>query len=260
MTQGQFADTVEGQGLRLREGRGTVNQPTQKIKFAVGTPDSIWTSVWFIAAVPQGNVYIGNVAKLGFNTPLKLSFHGSGSAHFRYYDRPELGTLAKKFVQQWQRRSTPTQGYTHVFSLHFPTDFLYARMPNNYNYKGRFLTIDPAPTGEAIEVGLFYTRSLQVGQVQHLGKILLFGQFPSGEDVWVVQRSAPFDGSKVLQLSQLRSGSLALPAADWMSPEFAPGRSLDSVGMILFGGPEKEGLAQAVEVTGLQYTPAAMQS
>ena len=59
-----------------------------------------------------------------------------------------------------------------------------------------------------------------------------------------------------------RSGSLKLPRADWMSPEFAPGRSLDSAGMILLGDPQKDGLAQAVEVTGLraEYTPAVGQS
>ncbi|HVP99055.1 MAG TPA: hypothetical protein VMS87_07370 [Roseiarcus sp.] len=233
-------------------------EQTPKIKFAIGTPDSIWTSAWFIATNPKGDVYIGNA---GFTSAIKLSFHASGLAQFKYYDRPEFGALANKSVQRWKRPPTPAQGGTHVFSVHFPTDFLHARMP--HNYRTQFLAIAPASAGEAIEVGLFYSRGLRVEHIQHLGKILLFRRFPTGEDVWAVQRSAPFDASKVARLSQLRSGSLKLPvAADWMSPEFAPGRSLDSAGVIFLGDPEKDGLAQAVEVTGLraEYTPAAVQS
>jgi hypothetical protein len=226
---------------------------TQKIKFVIGTPDAIWTSAWFIFTDPKSNVYVGNV---GFTSAVKLSFHASGAAHFRYLDRPELGTLAKKFVQQWERPPTPAPGWTHVFSVHFPTDFLKARSPHNSGE--RFLTIAPAPTGEAIEVGLFYSRGLRVEHIQRLGNILLFRHFPTGEDVWAVQRSAPFDPSKVPQLSQLLSGSLALPDADWVSSEIGPGSSLDSVGMILRCDPEKDGLAQMIEVTGLRwkYTPA----
>ena len=230
-----------------------MDKQTQKIKFAVGTPNAIWTSAWFISTNTKGDVYVGNV---GFTSALKLSFHASGSAHFRYYDWPELGALANNFLQQWKRPPTPTPGCTHVFSAHFPTDFLKARSPHNSGE--RFLTIAPASSGEAIEVGLFYSRGLQVEQLQQLGNILLFRRSPTGEDVWAIQRSAPFDPSKVPQLSQLLSGSLALPEAKWVSSEIGPGSSLDSVGMILLGDPEKDGLAQAVEITGLrwEYTPA----
>ena len=225
---------------------------TPKIKFAVGTPDAIWTSAWFISTTATGHVYIGNV---GFTTPIKLSFHASGAAHARYNNWPELGALANNFFRQWKRAPTPTPGCTHVFSVHFPTDFLNTRSPHNSGE--RFLTIAPASTGEAIEIGLFYSRELRVEQLQQLGNILLFRRFPSGDDVWVVQRSVAFETSKVPQLSQLLSGPLALPEAQWVSPEVAPGSSLD-VGMVLLGDPEKDGLAQAVEVTGLRwdYTPA----
>ena len=151
--------------------------------------------------------------------------------------------------------ANPHSGCTHVFSIHFPTDFLKARSPHNSGE--RFLTIAPASSGEAIEIGLFYSRGLQAEQLQQLGNILLFRRFPTGEDVWAIQRSAPFDPSRAPQLSQLLSGSLALPEAKWVSSEIGPGSSLDSVGMILLGDPEKDGLAQAVEVTGLrwEYTP-----
>jgi hypothetical protein len=230
-----------------------VSKQTRTIKFAIGTPDAIWTSAWFISITIEGNVYVGNV---GFTSALKLSFHRSGAAHFRYYDRPELGPFANNFFQQWKRPPTPTLGYTHVFSIHFPTDFLKARSPHTSGE--RFLTIAPASSGEAIEVGLFYSRGLQVEQLQQLGDILLFSQLPTGEDVWAIQRLAPFNPSKAPELSQLLSGSLALPEAQWVSPELRPGSSLDSVGMILLGDPEKDDLAQAVEVTGLrwEHTPA----
>ena len=61
-------------------------------------------------------------------------------------------------------------------------------------------------------------------------KRLLFRRFPTGEDVWAVQRSTPFDPSKVPQLSQLLGGSLAALQRDAvhlavgaLGPELVPG-------------------------------------
>jgi hypothetical protein len=117
---------------------------------------------------------------------------------------------------------------------------LWARSPHQTTDK--FSTIQPARTGEAIEIGLFYSRGLQQTQIEPLGEILLARRFPTGEDVWALRRSAPFDASKVPQLAQLQAGSLTLPGATWMSPEFAPGHSLESIGFDPAGRPRERRL------------------
>lgn len=224
----------------------------RKVKFAVGTTEAIWTSAWFIATNRKGDVYIGSV---GPTSVLKLSFHTSGKSHLRYGPHHELGALANSYFQKWERPPASMIGLKHVWSVFFPSDVLKVRSPGSD--KEAILVIPPAVDGEAVEVGLFYSREPRVSELQGMGRVLLMRCFSSGEAVYAIARTVPFDLSKCSQLAQLVAGPLPLPPVTWMSAEFLPGCSLDSVGMILFNDPEKDGLAQAIEATGLrlEYKP-----
>jgi hypothetical protein len=223
----------------------------RKVKFAVGTMEAIWTSAWFIATNPKGDVYIGSV---GPTNVLKLSFHTHGKSHLKYGPGRELGAVANSYFLKWERPPTPVIGLKHVWSVFFPSYFLKARSPRIDNEA--ILVIPPAADSAAVEVGLFYSREPQASELAGVGRVLLSRCFSNGEAVYAIARTVPFDSSKCTELAKLDAGSLTLPPATWMSEEFLPGHSLDSVGIILFNDPEKDGLAQAVEATGLrlEYT------
>jgi hypothetical protein len=224
----------------------------RKVKFAVGTTEAIWASAWFIATVQKGDVYIGSV---GPTYVLKLSFHTTGKSHLKYGPGLELGALANSYFRKWQRPPTPMIGLKHVWSVFFPSYFLKARWPRSDN--DAILVIPPAADSEAVEVGLFYSREPRVSKLEGMGRVLLSRCFSNGEAVYAIARTVPFDPSKCSEFAKLAAGSLTLPPATWMSAEFSPGHSLDSVGIILFNDPEKDGLAQAVEATSLrlEYNP-----
>ena len=141
----------------------------------------------------------------------------------------------------------------HAWSVYFPSDVLKARHPNTD--KGGFLVIPSR--GRWTRRGsrtFLWQYGPQLSELRSIGRILLKRYFSTGEAVYVVARMRPFDLSEVTQLAKLGDSGFirTLPPAAWLSPEFSPGRSLDSVGMILFNDPAKDGLAQAVEATGFR--------
>ena len=223
----------------------------KKIRVAVGTADQLLSSVWFFSG-NKGCLFIGAV---GLGGTLKASFHESGKSHIRF--GPDIKELSSAYVTKWQRPTTPPAGAVHVASIFFPTNFLKGTtaIPKNVP---TLIRLERAPSGSAIELGLFYSREPMNELEPKLAKVglpMVHIGLESGEGVSIVASQRTFDPTRLGPMAALadENGSLPLPPPKWIADEAKSASSIGNLSSILINEPSNQGgILQLVQVSGLR--------
>jgi hypothetical protein len=120
----------------------------KKFGFAVGTPAGHYSSVWY-ALGQKSDYYIGTRSFMGSQ---KISLHRTTptSTCRLALSREQLAELKEQWRDapddrafvEWRHELAPVDGFVHVVSLIFPTDYLRQPPP-----KKKFEIYDAAPPG-----------------------------------------------------------------------------------------------------------------
>jgi hypothetical protein len=229
----------------------------EKVRFYVADEaDRRRSAPWYVRE-NAGSVYVGP-SLLGGS--LKLSFHKTGGSAdgrdsqygttSRYVERLRAaGFWNFPRLARWSRPVPPLHGATQVASILFPTDFLRTPLPPPPPGKTKF-ALPIAPPGSALEVGLFYSRSVpQELEALFIGKgltPLFFVPANAGQFVSVTARHVAFDPNSIPKFPLT-----AVPLGD--GPH--PGQTIDTASAIMLRDmPKDGGVVHLAEVTGLKVT------
>lgn len=187
--------------------------------------------------------------------------HASGAVRFALAEKyaSRLATTEQvnpdRALLKWRRPSTPERGAVHALTLAFPTDYLLARRPATMGTETKpVIALPPAPAGQALEVGLFYSREEPASLEEKLasaGLPLGYNSLPSGEIVSIVLRNAPFTTDVTARL-----GARRLTLLNDELTKQAIGQSLDDLSAFLLNDPNKDGFPKVTQVSGLRMTKA----
>jgi hypothetical protein len=168
-------------------------------RFAVGHPSRGFSTVW-TAFGNRDDYYIGSRSFMGSQ---KVSLHTSGICRValtsRQYDmlaEQGLPQPADRAATKWQRPRTPRTGAAHVASIIFPTDYLRIMDEPKGTRKKPLFIFEPAPPGQAIEFGIFYSREDEAAmeeRYRQIGQAIVHTTLEGGEQVTVVARISSFD-------------------------------------------------------------------
>lgn len=223
-----------------------------KFRFGVGRDGQAWTSSWR-AAARNSDFYVGDSRLMG---DCKISLHASGWCRVAF-----ASTVAAKFAHEdgvvpdraktkWKRPETPDTGVLHVLSLAFPTDLLSPIGPiPDHTAAKRVHWLPPAPRGQALELGFFYTRETPGRAMLRFRGValpIITTDLGNGETVVIAARMAPFDVAPIAALRARRFQSLS-PVVDQMSE----GEALEGLSAFLVNDPDIDGRLQVVVVGGL---------
>ena len=223
-----------------------------KFRFGIASDGQALTSSWR-AAARKSDFYVGDSRLMGH---CKISLHASRWCRFAFAPAlaekftPEDGVAPDRAKTKWKRPKTPDAGVLHVLSLLFPTDLLapIGPIPPQTATK-RVHWLPPAPPGQALELGFFYTREAPeraMMRFQGVAIPIVTTDLGNGEHVVIAVRMAPFNVAPIAALRARRFQSLS-PTADQLSP----GERLDDLGAFLVNDPDVDGRLQIVVVGGL---------
>jgi hypothetical protein len=226
-----------------------------KFRFIVGKPGEGYSTPWFVAA-SKNEIYLGSKNISG---TIKISFHKSGACHLAIHQphwekmqREGVAGPSERFILDWSRAATPTSGIATAAVLYFPTGFLKGCPVQAEKNKPMF-ELESAPTGQAAEIRLLYTREspdilgpkLEVKSVP-----LCHFDFPDGEHLGIVGRYVDLDAAVVsafpkeaANFSELVKDSLP-----------KPGEALEGLTMSLWNDPVKDGFLKLMEVGGIRLS------
>ena len=135
------------------------------VRFAVGDgKHGARSSAWRIWR-KKDDIYVAprNVAGM-----FKGSLHASGACHVavtaeRHAQMVSAGTASdRRQITTWQRRATPTDGFTKAVSILFAAEFL---SQNSIRVAPETPLINPPEPGKAIVVDLLFARMVPTGQL-----------------------------------------------------------------------------------------------
>ncbi|MBY0569497.1 MAG: hypothetical protein K2P70_19465 [Hyphomonadaceae bacterium] len=223
-----------------------------KFRFGVGKGDVAHSSLWVVSQ-HKNDVYLGVHGQTGH---AKVSFHASGWVRFALADRyvPKLATpvddAPDRALSKWKRPPTPERGAAHVFTLVFPTDYLRGRQPLAEGQKGKpVFWWEPAPAGQAIEVGFFFSNEKPEtleAKLAKLGMPFGYSELPNGEYLSLICRVAPFTAA----LPEQFANAQARPLSDDLD-DLNPAESINSLSALILNDPAKDGVPIIIQASGL---------
>ena len=233
---------------RIRKSSDMSVPKLDKIRFAIGSKTQRHSSSWAIT-FNKSDVYVGARYVMG---TMKISLHESGHCKLaldrkHWQHLADLGIAVRNdwaFVR-WKKSPTPVSGAVHVMSVTFPSDFQLLNAPRVRENKP-VIYLEPAPTGQAIEVGLFYSKEPPASlgaKLEKTGLPMFNAQLENGEFVSVVGRVVRFDKTQYEGLS-----GTAKPLAKDVVPE--PGEEVRDLSATLFNKPKDFETLLVTEVTG----------
>ena len=237
-----------------------------KIRFAVGTPQGRFSSVWSAWGQGLGQratyyvspptfVYSTTLRRVVYST--KISLHGGGhwqwaltKEHFEELKVQGLPQPDDRRFVKWNGPVAPDIGAFHALSIAIPTDYLHSDAPKSTRAKP-ILIFEAAPPGMAIEVGFFFAREHEATlepKFLVMGKPIFRTRLDSGEDVWMVLRVRDFDPNAIPSAERFNAASQRLLDLNAL-PE--PGGQLDNQVSLLWDRPKEGEALVLAEVGGL---------
>lgn len=128
-------------------------KPALDVRLAVRSADALTSSIWWVKATPDGQVYWGDA---GLGSVVKYSFHSSPASRVCRYATPS--SEPRKPIVKWLRNETPDPSggrATRGAWIAFPTDYLsreVSQSPRGVDW------ITAARPGAATFLELIFTR------------------------------------------------------------------------------------------------------
>lgn len=181
-----------------------------------------------------------------------MTGHASRQNHLRFGQSEYLGAIANRRAISWERAATPKDGATELARILFSLDLLRG---GHRPLSPDMVLFEPAPSGEALEVTVFFAEGKAAETSTDVVGWLPFGRLSleNGEVVVLAIRSQKMDVSSLGPLAELIGPSprLPLPVPLWTVDGYKT-KEHRNVGAVVWIDPGPSGPIRLSQVTGLR--------